>query len=211
MRDWHHEDGPGLGNEGLNIEKVDLRVELGAEGRQLDAFEEALDELFGLPRSVGRGSIVDQDWLVVAEGQLLLDLAQKLLEVVLVGALAEVADWLLQQRRDRAEYRLRQPLVSKSGKVGLVGQLPGLCLALAADECRLVDVDQALLGGQQVSNVQGEAFALFSELNPVPERLVEALLIPQVPHIIGHVESLQHRPGQLHIPQSSDQLGTLPD
>ena len=64
-----------MGNEGLNIEKVDLRVELGAEGRQLDAFEEALDELFGLPRSVGRGSIVDQDWLVVAEGQLLLDLA----------------------------------------------------------------------------------------------------------------------------------------
>ena len=85
-----------MGNEGLNIEKVDLRGELGAEGRQLDAFEEALDELFGLPRSVGRGFIVDQDWLVVAEGQLLLDLSQKLLEVALVGALAEVADWLLQ-------------------------------------------------------------------------------------------------------------------
>ena len=75
MRDSQHEDGPGLGNEGLNIEKVDLRVELGAEGRQLDSLEEAVDQLFGLPCGVGRGSIVDKDWLLVAEGQLLLDLA----------------------------------------------------------------------------------------------------------------------------------------
>ena len=83
-----------MGNEGLNIEKVDLRVELGAEGRQLDAFEEALDELFGLPRSVGRGSIVNKNWLLVAEGQLLLDLAKKFTEVCLIRALAEVHDWL---------------------------------------------------------------------------------------------------------------------
>ena len=129
---------------------------------------------------------------------------------MLVGALAEVADWLLQQRRDRAEDRLRQPLIAESCQVGLVGQLPGLCLALSADECCLIDVDQALLGGQQVSNVQGEAFALFSELGPVPERLMEDLLVPQVLDIVGNVESLEHSPGQLHVPKSSNELGTLP-
>ena len=160
---------------------------------------------------MGRGSIVYENWFLVAEGKLLLDLAQEFAKVCLIRALAEVHDWLPEQRGDGSEYRLGQPLIPESGQVGLVRQLPGLCLARSADERGLIDVNQALLGGQQVSNVQCEAFALFPELSPVPERLVEDLLIPQVPHIVGHIELMEHRPGQLNVPKSSDHLRALPD
>ena len=65
-----------------------LRIKLGAEGRHLDAFEEALDQLLGLPCSMGTCPIIDQDRLRVIEGQFRLDQPQEYAEVMLIGALA---------------------------------------------------------------------------------------------------------------------------
>ena len=71
-----------------------LRVELRAEGRHLDALKEAFNQLLGLPCSMCTGPIVDKDRLLMAEAQILLDLAKEFTKIMLICTLSIVPNWL---------------------------------------------------------------------------------------------------------------------
>ena len=64
----------------------------------------------------------------MAVTQILLDLSEKLAEILLIRTLAKEPYWLPEQWRDRAEHSLRHPLVSECYGVRLIGQLPNFFL-----------------------------------------------------------------------------------